>query len=88
MDGGAAFVGALAAGLGAVAAGAADFAVVGQAAAAPGAVAGFAAGSFDEWLVGGHVGIMPRGCWWCVSGSPVGGHAFAMWGVHTRICDW
>jgi hypothetical protein len=49
--------------LGAVAAGAADFAVVGQAAAAPGAVAGFAAGSFDEWLVGGHVGIMPVGCW-------------------------
>lgn len=39
LDGGAAFVGALPARLGAVAAGAADFAVVGQSAPAPGAVA-------------------------------------------------
>jgi hypothetical protein len=70
LHGGAAFVGALAAWLRAVAAGAADFAVVGQASAAPGAVAGFAAGStepfgFDQrrWLllVGGHGGIMPVG---------------------------
>lgn len=44
LDGGAAFVGALPAGLSAVLAGAADAAGVGQAAAAPAAVAGGAAG--------------------------------------------
>lgn len=61
MDGGAAFVGALAAGLGAVAAGSAEFGVVGEAAAAPGAVAGGGPGGAESGLVGGHGGIMPAG---------------------------
>jgi hypothetical protein len=76
LDGRAAFVGALAAGLGAVAARAADdFAVVGEGAAAPGAVACFAAGWGDPFgghqlLVGGHGGIMPGGLGLGGGGSP------------------
>ena len=73
LHGGAAFVGALPAWLRAVAAGPADAhgadGVVGQASAAPGAVAGRAARRCDPFgldqrralLVGGHPGIMPVG---------------------------